>query len=101
MINKKEKVLIVRLIIAITLWIVGIILSYNLELPEENASFNNNEIILLSIFIISYLIAGYEILLRAIKNLFSGKLLDENFLMAIASIGAFYLLHMKLLHLLL
>ncbi len=89
MINKREKILIVRLIIAIILWILGIILTYNLELPEENAGFNNNEIILLSIFIISYLIAGYEILLRAIKNLFSGKLLDENFLMAIASIGAF------------
>ena len=89
MINKREKILIVRLIISIILWIVGIILTYNLDLPEENAAFNSNEIILLSIFIISYLIAGYEVLLRAIKNIFSGKLLDENFLMAIASIGAF------------
>ena len=40
------------------------------------------------LYIISYLIVGLEIILNAIKNIFKGKLLDENFLMAIATIGA-------------
>lgn len=43
----------------------------------------------LSIFFIAYLIVGGEVLLRAIKNIFRGQVFDENFLMAIATIGAF------------
>ena len=89
MISKKDKITILRLIIATTLWVLGLILTYTLDLPKENKAFNTNEIILLIIFVISYLIAGYDVLISAIKNIFSGKLLDENFLMAIASIGAF------------
>ena len=89
MISKKDKITILRLIIATTLWTLGLILTYTLDLPKENEAFNTNEIILLIIFVISYLIAGYDVLISAIKNIFSGKLLDENFLMAIASIGAF------------
>ena len=89
MISKKDKITILRLIIATTLWVLGLILTYTLDLPKENEAFNTNEIILLIIFVISYLIAGYDVLISAIKNIFSGKLLDENFLMAIASIGAF------------
>ena len=38
--------------------------------------------------IISYLIAGYDVILKAFKNMRSGKFFDENFLMAIATIGA-------------
>lgn len=89
MISKKDKILIARLIISITLWIIGLILTFTINLPGENEAFNSNELIVLLIFVIGYLFAGYDVLLSAIKNVFSGKLLDENFLMAIASIGAF------------
>lgn len=41
------------------------------------------------IFIASYLIVGLEIVLKAIRNITRGKVFDENFLMAIATIGAF------------
>ena len=44
MISKKDKITILRLIFAITLWIVGLILAYNLKLPEGNEAFNTNEI---------------------------------------------------------
>jgi Zn2+/Cd2+-exporting ATPase len=40
-------------------------------------------------FIAAYILAGYEILLTAGKNILKGKVLDENFLMGIASLGAF------------
>jgi Cd2+/Zn2+-exporting ATPase len=43
----------------------------------------------LSLYILSYLILGYEVLLEAVKNITHGGFLDENFLMAIATIGAF------------
>lgn len=40
-------------------------------------------------FILAYVIAGYDICLKALKNLVHGQIFDENFLMAIASLGAF------------
>ena len=41
------------------------------------------------LFFITYLIAGGDVLLKAIKHIIKGKIFDENFLMAIATIGAF------------
>lgn len=43
----------------------------------------------ITIYVLSYLIAAYDILWRAAKNIARGQVFDENFLMAIASIGAF------------
>ncbi len=40
------------------------------------------------LFFISYLIAGWDVLLTAVKNIFKGELFDENFLMTIATAGA-------------
>lgn len=42
-------------------------------------------------FLASYLILGGDVLLTAVKNIFRGKIFDENFLMTIATLGAFYL----------
>ncbi len=43
----------------------------------------------LLLFILSYLLAGGDILLRAVKNLLRGEVFDENFLMSLATLGAF------------
>jgi Cd2+/Zn2+-exporting ATPase len=43
----------------------------------------------LGVFLISYLFIGWDVLLRAIKNIARGQVFDENFLMCIATIGAF------------
>jgi len=43
----------------------------------------------LALFLISYLIIGYDFLLRAFRNILNGQIFDENFLMSIATIGAF------------
>ncbi len=40
------------------------------------------------LFIIGYLVAGYDVVLRALRNISHGQIFDENFLMAVASIGA-------------
>jgi len=43
----------------------------------------------LSLFLVSFIIVGGEIVLRALKNILKGQVFDENFLMSIATIGAF------------
>lgn len=50
-----------------------------------------NEIVSLGLFVAAYLVAGYDVVLRAIKNMYNGQLFDENFLMTIATISAFYI----------
>lgn len=40
-------------------------------------------------FIVSYLVVGLSILKKAIRNIFRGKMFDENFLMSVATLGAF------------
>ncbi len=50
-----------------------------------------NELLSLGLFVVAYLVAGYDVIWRAIKNMFNGQLFDENFLMTIATISAFYI----------
>lgn len=45
-------------------------------------------IVKLAVFLIPYFIIGYDILWKALRNIFHGQIFDENFLMAIATIGA-------------
>ena len=47
------------------------------------------EAVKMAALIIAYLLVGYDILINAFKNILKGKLFDENFLMGIASLGAF------------
>ena len=49
----------------------------------------DNDTVSLIIFLIAYVISGIDVLISAVKNLFKGHMLDENFLMSIASAGAF------------
>ncbi len=50
--------------------------------------FEANESLSMVLSIIAYMIVGYDILLRAVKNILNGQVFDENFLMAVASLGA-------------
>jgi Cd2+/Zn2+-exporting ATPase len=45
----------------------------------------------LTAFLVPYLTIGYDIILKSLKNIFQGEIFDENFLMTIASIGAFFI----------
>ena len=67
----------IRIITASLLFMLGIIFSIN------NNWFN------IIFFLIGYIIVGYDVILRAIRNIFNGNFFDENFLMSIATIGAF------------
>lgn len=74
--NKKMKKQLHRIIIS------GIMLLFSM-LVSINVKYINN-----IIFIIAYFIIGYDILLKAFRNIKRGKVFDENFLMAVATIGA-------------
>ena len=65
-----------RIIIAAILFIVATVIDVNAEWVN------------ISIYLISYIIVGGDIIKRAIRNISRGKVFDENFLMSIATIGA-------------
>ena len=67
----------IKIIIALILFIVALIINFN------NKLINN------IIYVISYIIVGLEIVIKAIKNIAKGKVFDEHFLMSVATIGAF------------
>ena len=48
-----------------------------------------SEIVKFLIFLVAYIISGRDIVLKAIKNILKGEIFDENFLMVIATVGAF------------
>lgn len=66
-----------KIVIALVLFAIALLIPF----PYE---WINNVV-----FIASYLIVGLEIVLKAIRNITRGKVFDENFLMAVATIGAF------------
>lgn len=49
----------------------------------------NVEILKIIFFVVSYLFAGYDVVNNAFRNILRGDVFDENFLMAVASLGAF------------
>jgi len=55
----------------------------------EHWSSGLDENISLALYIFSYLFLGYDVILKAVRNISGGRVFDENFLMAIATLGAF------------
>lgn len=76
--TKKQKRLLLRIIIVAVLFLIG-----NLLPLHQTAE--------LAVFLVSYAIIGWDILWKAITNILHGQVFDENFLMAIATVGAFIL----------
>ena len=66
-----------KLLIGGILFVLGIFIPKTLFIPK------------FAVFLISYFIIGGDVLVSAVKNILRGQVFDENFLMAIATIGAF------------
>ena len=75
--NRKGRKQLIKIIISLIL----VIMAFFIKL--DTSLFNN------ILFVFAYIIVGYDIVLKAIRNIFKGKIFDENFLMSIATIGAF------------
>ncbi|HEX3040180.1 MAG TPA: heavy metal translocating P-type ATPase [Caproiciproducens sp.] len=74
--GKKQRLRQIGLAAGAVLFLLGMVL----KLPQP-AEF--------TLFLISYLLVGGEVVLRALKNIAKGRVFDENFLMSIATVGAF------------
>jgi len=79
---KENKTTLIRIILTILLLIIGIVF----EKQIHNTPFRLLEF---GIFITAYLLSGWKVLTSAAKNIFKGRVFDENFLMTIATLGAF------------
>ena len=76
--NKKQKKMLYRIIIA-TVLLIGVNM-----LPLNN-------VLAMSLYLVTYLVIGYDILKKAGKGILNGQVFDENFLMAVATVGAIVL----------
>ena len=90
--SKKLKKRLIRIIITLGLFIPVFIVDKILDLSTIIPNTDLGWLLPLSIYIVIYLLIAYDILLKAIKNISHGQVFDENFLMIIATIGAFILM---------
>ena len=77
--KKKQKKMLFRIIISALLLIAAVLM------PEVCGVYK------LLTFVASFLVAGYDIILKALRNIAHMQIFDENFLMLIASLGAFFI----------
>ena len=80
--NRKQKKVLFRIILTVLL-VVGLIVSENF--------FEMNPYLTLVLYLIPYLVIGYDVLKKAIKGILKRQVFDENFLMAVATVGAILL----------
>ena len=76
--TKKQKVMLVRILIAAAMLL-------GLQYLEVNRW------VRLALYLVDYLVIGYDILRKAFKGIINGQVFDENFLMAVATVGAMIL----------
>lgn len=82
--NKKQKKMLLRIIIAFVLF-AGLFVCEHTGLLEGI----EDTWILFVVYLIPYLVIGYDIIFKAARNISHGQVFDENFLMMIATFGAF------------
>lgn len=73
--ENNERIILSRIVLAILLFITAM-------------SFTHSTILKCTVLGMAYLIAGYDIIFKALKNIIKGQVFDENFLMGIATLGA-------------
>ena len=84
--SKKQKKVLVRIIVALVL-LTGVILLDKLALLPQWA--------MIVLYLVPYFVIGYDILWKALKGIKNRQVFDENFLMAVATVGALCLQEFK------
>ncbi len=85
--TKRQKKYLTRIIISLVLFLVLFIIDLIIHLEDIMPA--NGFILPLILYLVLYFIIGYDILLKAFKNIKNKEIFDENLLMIIATIGAF------------
>lgn len=80
----KHKKRLIQILLALIIFIPTCIIDHVYSKRQDFVTY-----IIFGFYLLAYLIVAYKVMLKAIKNISHGKILDENFLMLIASIGAF------------
>ena len=83
--TKKQKSLLTRIILGIVLFLAGMILERAVDAPWAYWT-------AVGLLLMSWLLCGLEIAIKAVKNIGHGQIFDENFLMTLATVGAFALM---------
>ena len=89
--NKKQKRTRNRIVAALAIFAVVFAVTKFVPLAQYVGGETNALYLEFVLFLIPYLIAGYDVLLKAARNIGNGQVFDENFLMTIATLGAFAL----------
>lgn len=76
--NRKQKNMLIRILISLALVILLKVVRI-----DESLQFY--------LWLVPYFMIGYDVLWKAIRNIFRGRIFDENFLMSIATVGAIFL----------
>ena len=77
--NKKQKKMLTRIIISSVLMIVLKVIGGIISIPN---------IVMFILYMVPYVLIGYDILKKALKGILNRQVFDENFLMAVATVGA-------------
>lgn len=77
--NKKQKKMLIRIIISAVLMIVLKVIGGIISIPN---------IVMFILYMVPYMLIGYDILKKAFKGILNRQVFDENFLMAVATVGA-------------
>ena len=77
--TRKQKQVLIRIITSAVLLAVAIILDKTISI---------NKYLMAAIYLVPYFVIGYDILKKAALGIFHGQVFDENFLMAVATVGA-------------
>lgn len=83
--TKKQKNLLIRIILGVVLFLAGMILERVVEAPWAYWT-------AVALLLLSWLLCGLEIAIKAVKNIGHGHVFDEHFLMTLATVGAFALM---------
>ena len=75
-----------KIIIAAIIFLIAVLID---KINVVNIDENILSITQIILYVLSYLIVGFEVVKKAVNNIFYGEFFDENFLMTIATIGAF------------
>lgn len=88
--SKKQKKNLTRILIALAAFLIVLIVDKTVNLAGATGS-KSGWLLPFCLYFAIYIVIGYDVLFKAARNIAHGQILDENFLMGVATIGAFAL----------
>jgi Cd2+/Zn2+-exporting ATPase len=89
--NKKQKRTRNRIVTALVIFAAVFAVTEFVPLAQYVGGETNALYLEFVLYLVPFLIAGYDVLYKAVRNIINGQVFDENFLMTIATVGAFAL----------